>query len=427
METPELKYKVLVATDPCYPLSNTGFGIVGGKLMRGLVDSQRFVVSHLARGYVGDDLTAWPECRVWIPPAWDRNGYQWIINAIKEEKPELIVIEADPGSIMEWRRNPEVRAIPNLVHTPVEAEPLLSPWAEAMAEIMLEGGRITCYTEYSKRVIDAATAPVLQAFGKDIAESGMSARRFPETEVLRLGVDHADFRPDPELRAATRTRLGWRDNFVVLNVARNAGRKNWPRLFEAVKLVVETHPEVLLYAHTIPFENYFLGGHDLFTLRRHLGMEDHIIFKRDMQDAYRGVPFDQSQLASGRGDLTLAAIYNAADLFCAPTGGEGHNLPQCEAAASGVPVATTRYAGGWEVAQSFAMPLVPADYHTDCNGMRFAAVRAADIAEVIIYALEHPQQAHACVQAGLAATAQMRWQPTVERFVEIAVEMCASR
>ena len=413
------KHRLLFVSDPAYPYSNTGFGIVSGQLLKGLVDCNQFEIAHLARG-MGDARGIIPPYRIYSPPAWDRNGYAYIATVIREEEPELIVIEADPGSVSEWQKNPEVRNIPCLVHCPVEGAPLLSPWAESMAQVLLMKGRITCYTEFTKQTIIEAVEFILANFHKKAVSYSDIKVQWPELEVLGLGNDHADFGRNEERRLATRRRHDWNKNFVVMNVARNAGRKQWPRLFEAIALLKDEFPQILLYAHTVPFENYFLQGHDLFGLRRYYGVEDYVVFKRDMVDPYNGIPYDGMV---GETRETLADLYSGTDLFVAPTGGEGWNLPVIEAAKCGLPVVTTAYGGGWEVAKDFAYPLMPSDWQVDPHGMRFAMIKAEDIAKAIKHFILHPEELKERAQMSIENADRFKWEPTVKRFTEIALEM----
>ena len=138
-------YRVLVVSDISYPWGNTGFGIVIGQLLKGLYQSGQFQISHLGRGEPRQGIEE-PPFRVYTPPYADSNGYSYIGHVCDLEKPELIVFEADPESIMHWRANVQARTVPNLCHVPVEGAPLLGAGAQTLKEIVVTQGLLTTYT-----------------------------------------------------------------------------------------------------------------------------------------------------------------------------------------------------------------------------------------------------------------------------------------
>lgn len=401
------KKRVLVIGDAAYPLSTTGFGVVMGMVVQKFREAQWDVV-HFARG-----LTREPQAdtgfRVYLPSAMDPNGYTYVDQICEWEQPDLIFICADPGSIGEFRRNVQVRRVKNLVYSPVEGAPLLPPWSDMLREIVLSGGRVTTYTEFGRQTIEAG-------FAKDDP---------PHTiEVLPHGVDHAPFEryEGQMLRKKIREFLGWQDKFVVINVARNAGRKNLPKWMEAVKIASGLIPNLTAYLHTVPFENYFLGGHNLLELRKYYGLDDNTLsFHRELKEGTHGIPYEG--VGQGRQELGMIDLYNAADLFLSTSGGEGWNLPLSEAAACGVPCVTPMYAGGWEASRSFAYGLHVENFETHPTGLRFASLHAEDVANVMSMLYANAELREKMGEAGIAATRNMKWEPTVSRLVSLACEM----
>ena len=71
------KYRLLFVSDAAYPLGNTGFGIVSGQLLKGLLECGRFDIAHLARGLSGAVENA-QSYRLYVPPLNDPNGYRYI-------------------------------------------------------------------------------------------------------------------------------------------------------------------------------------------------------------------------------------------------------------------------------------------------------------------------------------------------------------
>lgn len=417
------KHKVLVVSDAAYldkcRMGTTGFGIVAGKVIEGLLDAG-YVVSHFARGLKQDPKNP-PSFMVYAPTAMDPNGHTYLGEVCTNEAPDVIFMIGDPGSIKDWRRNIEVRRVPNIVYTPTEGGPLLDPWASTLYEIIEKGGVVTTYTEFSAQVIKDALlridANYLYLQGKHTA-----------IEILPHGIDHAPFEQYPGmsqtkmgLRYQIREQLGWKDKFVVLNVARNAGRKMLPRLMQAAKIAKQKIPNLLLYLHTVAFENYVLGGHNLKELAVAYGMEDYVMFHSEMRDGTRGITYEG--LGQGQGHIGLIDLYNAADVFVSTSGAEGWNLPQCEAAACGLASIVPEHAGGWEVSKSFAMGVPVNVFNTEPSGLEFALVDPRLVADAIYMFSQYPTLQRTLSKKGLAAAASWKWAPTVNRFVELVGEI----
>lgn len=410
------KKRVLIVSDPAYhrpesgrpSLSNTGFAIATGQIIEGFLADSRFDVAHFARGYRAA-RAADPGYRVWIPPLNDFSGYEHYLGLVMEqERPDVVLIEADPVSITDWRKTVQVRQVPNLVHMPTEGGPLTRPWSETMKEILAAKGAVTTYTRFSAKVVEEAI-------------SDWNGDPLRPVEALPLGLEHANFRKyDKKERDWIRNELGWKDKFIVINVARNAGRKMWPRLFEAIRMAKESIPNLMLYAHCAPFENYNLAGHNLIELRRRMKAEEYIQFTDQLRDPTNGIGYER------RGNIAgLIDIYNAADLFVSTSGAEGWNLGACEAAACGLPVVVPMYSGGWEAAQKFAIgiPVPEESYDTHPSGLRMALVRPSDVADVIVSLARREERRRALSEQGLRVTRAMCWQPTVERLIELAWEI----
>lgn len=397
--------KVLVVSDAAYPMGTTAFGLISGKVIEEL-QRQDFQVLHMARS-MRQLPKQEPNYRVFMTPSSDPNGYASYLGQVCEaERPDVIFYSADPGSIKDWRRSIEARRVPNVAFAPTEAGPMLEPWSSAMWELDHMGGAIATYTKHSRQVmLDAFQMPTKRPI-----------------EVLGLGTDHAPFRVYSESeREAVREIMGWTDRFVVINVARNAGRKMLPRLMKAAKLAQEKIPNLLLYLHTVAFENYFLGGHNLKELATHWEMQDYTMFHSEMRDGAKGISYEG--IGQGKSDIGLIDLYNAADLFVSTSGGEGWNVPQCEAAACGLPCLVPNYGSGWEVAEPFAVGLPISQFDTQPNGNEFGLVDPWTVSDFIFSLQRNPAYREYLGVRGLEAAEKMKWEPTVKRLVEIIGEV----
>lgn len=155
-----------------------------------------------------------------------------------------------------------------------------------------------------------------------------------DSQYMPLGVETSIFKPYTTRRKKEAKK--WvgveSDNFVVGTVAANNGwpsRKGYPELFEAFSLFHKTHPDARLIAHTCATGNGGGNGLDLFQMAKQYGIEN---------VAHFTTPYQQ---LVGFSTKEMCRFYNAFDVFCLPSMGEGFGIPLIEAQASGVPVITT--------------------------------------------------------------------------------------
>lgn len=409
------KAHILVVSDAAAlpvekPMSTTGFAYPAAAVITGLLKAG-FWVDHMPRGATVRDVPLGMGFDTYCPPATDPNGntyLNYLMTGGIPFKPNAIVFIADPTSIMIWRQHVMVRTgIPNICYIALEGAPLMRPLDTAMAEVVLDDrrqrvtpGKLTSYTNFSCQAISKATgAPC---------------------EIIPHGNDHARFRRySNKDRNIIRQAMGWDNKYVLMNVARNAGRKNWTVLFRAVQLLKDKYPNLLLYAHTVPFENFNLGGHDLRAIAERMGIADRVIFNRFMTNGAHGIPYERNEA----NPLGLIDLYNAADAFVSVSGAEGWGLPAIEAAACGLPVAMTAYAGGWEVARDFAYPIEPFEYETQQSGADYALLRAKDVAEVIEHIMNaDPKELKKVTEKGMCVANKLTWRTLGQRMAEIVTE-----
>jgi glycosyltransferase involved in cell wall biosynthesis len=370
-----------------------------------------FKVAHLARGgrFKNEDIP--PEwtgkpIKLFTPPNDDANGYRYLGYLLdvelEFEKIDCIFYIADPESIRGWRSNVQARAIdvskpmPTVTYGPTEGGPLLKPDSTCLSEIIATGGVVSTYTQFSA---DVMTSAIKRAFVKGAEIPDFQIRIIPH------GADHAKFRVLPKsTRESIRNKFQWNDKIVVMGVARNGGRKMWPNLFKAIALLKDQYPNIVLYAHTTPFEGFFLGGHNLPEIAANLEITNHVIYPDHIPDPWHGVPYEN-----------LIAAYNAADLFVSNSGCEGWNLCVSEAAACGLPVACTAYSGMWEQAQDYAIPMTPDAWVTHSCGSDMAVVTPEQIAQVIEhYLVLCPEDAKPHIQRGLEVASRQTWKSLMD-------------
>jgi glycosyltransferase involved in cell wall biosynthesis len=151
----------------------------------------------------------------------------------------------------------------------------------------------------------------------------------------------------PMDRAEARAKLNIdKDTFVVTCAAANKGfpsRKNLPSLLKAWGAFVKAKPDSVLVLHSDPRPT--LSQLDLMYIARFYGVPSkNIIF-----------PDPYMLDIGGYTAKHLNWMYNAGDVFCLPSMGEGFGIPAMEAQAAGSPVILTDFSaqtelvapGGW--------------------------------------------------------------------------------
>jgi glycosyltransferase involved in cell wall biosynthesis len=174
-----------------------------------------------------------------------------------------------------------------------------------------------------------------------------------------------------------------------MNVAQNVERKQWPRLFEAIKIVAYKHPQVVLYAHTVPFDNYHLGGHDLPQLAHQLDIVENVLFSG------KHAKHNDSVALTSQNYPGLVDLYNMADCFVLPSQVEGFGLPLVEAMACGLPDAGTL--------------IQPHDWIVNKSHSRYANLSPESIAAEIEKMFLSPSLREQMREKGLSRAKQFSW------------------
>jgi len=174
------------------------------------------------------------------------------------------------------------------------------------------------------------------------AEAGLDHHYIPH------GVETKLFKPyDKGGKLQAKRWLGFEDeHFLIGTVGRNVGwpsRKGFPELLEAFAIFHETHPEARLFAHTSIVDTRHKGL-NLLALTKLYGVSDFVRFSLPHFNLL------------GASTQEMCKMYNAFDVFCLPSMGEGFGIPIIEAQACGVPVIVSDWTAcaelcgsGWKV------------------------------------------------------------------------------
>lgn len=387
--------KVLTLGDS--PLGATGFGRVNQHAARAFLRNGWTVAS--VTGLQFEEKPSILPVQQFVPEMADPMGLARAIDVFEQKlfEPDLVYATGDPGSIAAMAMVIPAD-MPFLAYVPIEGEPLMNgTWRGVLEHINF----FTC-SDYGVQIVD-------QSIGKNV-------------DRVYHGVDREVFSPlSDDDRQAYRERLGWDGKFVITMVAQNVRRKQWPRLIEAVAILKHQYhmKDVLLYAHTVPFQKHWLEGWNLPEVAAGFGLTNEVVFNPMMSGFGAGVP--------DRGDLEvpgLRELVGAADLFVLPSQIEGFGLPIAEAMAVGTPVAVTKYGAGWEVARlGGGTGIAVHDWEIHKSGTRYANLDPQEIAKTIIALKRSPSKLARMREQGLIAVSQFDWDVFEEYVVAKAEEV----
>jgi len=286
------------------PWAGTGYGVCTKNITKGIKDLGHDVTIFAHWGLKGNVLH-WNDIPVFPNDAGDwgmklAKGIYDRVNADCLITQMDVWILRDHGKNMAW-----------FPYVPIDHDPMPPP--------------------VKRQLRTARKAIAMSRFGKRMLDSeGIDSWYIPH------GVDTAVFRPDREAGKAVRKFSEWGDRFVVGCVATNkAERKNLRKLMTSFKIFHDRNKDSLLYIHTDATD---AEGLPLAGMAKHLGIDESVYFQPKTVDQFN--------------DAQMAALYNAFDVYCMPSKGEGFGIPIIEAQACGVPVIVTDFSAMSELCGS---------------------------------------------------------------------------
>lgn len=197
-------------------------------------------------------------------------------------------------------------------------------------------------------------------FGKDVLKK-QSNNKIKFIETTSPGVDLESFIPMTQYKSAIRDSMNVpKDCFLVGFVARNQKRKLIPDLFESLRLLIDKKTalseKIFLYLHT----SYPDAGWDIPQLLKEYNVSNRVLFTYKCQHCvnicgqlYNGVrgicnkcgnkSLGMPSVNSGLSTKELVEIMNMFDIYVQYAICEGFGMPQVEAAACGIPIASVDY------------------------------------------------------------------------------------
>lgn len=311
------------------PTRHTGYGRVTRELAKRFVAAGHEVFI-MGWEYTGEDFKheeGWTLVDCGIPNG--KFGAEQILGDkgpsvlernLQRYRPDVYVSLIDIWSIPHAIKSCNNAAIPYVAYLPIDGKPIPEAWADILKHLhtplfMSEFGG----EEFAQFVAKMANAdPSWEYYLEN-----------PAT-VIQHGVDIDLLKPiTPEEKNEIRGRLNvpeWETTF--LSVARNAQRKQTPRLLEAFSLFIESSgADAGLILHTGDPENHWGQGWHLPSLITRLGLDGRVIFADIDANPCLGIS-----------NQDIASLYQIADAHVLATGGEGFGLPTLEAMSCGIPI-----------------------------------------------------------------------------------------
>lgn len=213
-------------------------------------------------------------------------------------------------------------------------------------------------------------------------------------------------------REQARALLGWTDRTVIFRADRNVPRKDYPAFFDAIRPIIADHPEVLVVIHCAPIDE----GGILSELIADLpgaydsgqGWKHSQVHQTKAHDTWKGLT-----------DRQLNLVYNAADIYASPTWAEGFGLTLAEAAATGLPVVTTDFAAGPEVAGPGAVLVPPRWLQGNPAAHRWSVVDTGRFTEALEQLVCDPAERRRLGALGIDHVRRFSWDEAAVQFIRL--------
>jgi glycosyltransferase involved in cell wall biosynthesis len=295
--------------------------------------------------------------------------------------------------------------LPYVNYFPIDGEPFSAKWDECL----VKSHTVCAMSKYGKNVIEA--------YAQRRADAGQIWAMNYDIPYIYHGVDTQQFNPYPE-KDKDQIRMqfaGTDDPFVLVCVDRNVVRKDYPRLYQAIKYALEKMTPierknfVFVQKCGNPADEHH--GHHLPLIEMELGLQGYI----KNADIVRHILF-------GLPTKDLALLYNCSDAVISSSWGEGFGLSTLEAMACGKPVikprnsATTELIGennerGWLTDEATKIWV--------SHGIKQSIPSYESLGEAILECVRNPDLRAKKGKAGLEFAHQNTWEQKAKEFIDL--------
>ena len=355
------KLKILMCSEASF--LNSGFGTYTKELLSRLHKTNKYVIAEFASyGFVNDPRDKdieWtyyanavkdtdPRHKEYTSRGDNQFGRWRFEKVLLDFKPDIVIDIRDYWMTAYQETSPLRKYFHWILMPTVDSEPQQEDWIDTF----LSADAIFTYSDWGAEVLKK-----------------QSSNNIKYIDTVSPGVDLNTFKIKD--RSAIKQAAGFKDNDIIIgSVMRNQKRKLFPELLASFRSVLDnlenTNPELgsrlFLYLHT----SYPDMGWDIPELLKDNRLANKVFFsyickncKNTSCNVYSGVQTvcqkclhktcSMPSVTDGFSSSNLADVYNLFDLYVQYSICEGFGMPQVEAGACGVPVATVDYSAMCDV------------------------------------------------------------------------------
>jgi glycosyltransferase involved in cell wall biosynthesis len=367
------KLKVLMCSEASF--LSSGFGVYAKEILSRLYDTNKYEIAEFASyGFVNDPRDTSIKWRYYANAVKSEDTrYQEYMsrsdNQFGRWRFEKVLLDFRPDVVIDvrdywmnsYQRLSPLRKFFHWILMPtVDSEPQQEEWIDTF----LSADGIFTYSDWGADVLKKQTVGKIKY-----------------VNTVSPGVDLATYKPCSNSDKHTiRSQLGVPENaFVIGSVMRNQKRKLIPELFNVLGSIINDsnineslRKNIYLYMHT----SYPDAGWDLPQLLKEYNCINRVLFSYVCKkcnfiqaNVFVGPvkvcprciekSMSLSSVTHGVSTKELAHIYNTFDLYVQYSICEGFGMPQVEAAACGIPVATVNYSAMCDVVNKLKAHGIP--------------------------------------------------------------------
>jgi len=404
MTTNQKKLKILMCSEASFV--NSGFGIYTRELLSRLHKTNKYDIAEFASyGFVNDPRDSsihWkyyanavrdndPRYKEYMSRADNQFGRWRFEKVLLDFKPDVVIDVRDYWMSAYQQVSPLRKFFHWILMPTVDSSPQQEEWIDTF----LDADAIFTYSDWGAKVL-----------------SSQSSGKINYIDTVSPGVDIDTFKI--KNRKEIKQQLGLpSDSIIIGSVMRNQKRKLIPELLTTMRMVLDKLEKsdsslgnnLFLYLHT----SYPDMGWDIPELLRQSRMTNKVLFtyickncKTTNCSVFTGPQkvcakcmsksMTFPSVTDGVSSDTLSSIYNIFDLYVQYAICEGFGMPQVEAGACGVPIATVNYSAMCDIVDK--LKAYPIKVKTMFKELETKALRAYpdndDLCDYIINFINKP-------------------------------------